>query len=191
MKLKELAEIQAGYQSTRKIRPEKNGTHSLIQAKDIQDQKSIDYSNLIKFRPMRKPKLYLVQKNNILFQGRGFTHHAVHVQECPENVLAASVFYIIRIKHEGINPAYLAWWLNQAPVQHELWEKAGSSYLSFVSIKILESVKIELPAMELQDKITGLMALKDREIRLLDELKKHKEKLINQLCINKISQAGD
>ncbi len=188
--LKEIAEIQSGYQSTGKIMPNSDGSHRLIQAKDMREHHGIDFSVLVRFQPVRKPELYLVRKNNILFQGRGFNHHAIHIEDCPEHVLAASTFYIIRIKSSAIRPAYLTWWLNQFSVQNELQEKAGSSYMSFVPIKVLADIKIELPLLEIQDKIVALIVLKNREAGLLDDLKKHKEKLINQLCMNKIFQAG-
>ncbi|MCD4814171.1 restriction endonuclease subunit S [bacterium] len=189
--LRDIVELQAGYQSSEKIISEKEGTYRLIQAKDIKEDKKIDFNNLIRFCPRRKPELYAVKQDNVLFQARGFNHQSVHIKENYSNVLAASTFYVCRLKTDKARPGYLAWWLNQAPIQNVLQERAGSSYLSFVSIKVLADIRIELPPIEIQAKIEKIIELKNKEIQLLDELKDNKEKLINQFCINKIYQSGD
>lgn len=184
--LNNLAEIQAGYQSSEKIAVFKNGTHQLIQAKDIKDGAAVDYSGMIGFYPLRKAGLYQVNNGDVLFQARGFHHYAININQCPANVLASSTFYIIRIKSNRLKPGYLAWWLNQAPVQNYLKEKAGKSYLSFVSVKILANVMIELPSEEIQDNIEKLTSLTKKEKKLMNELINNREKLINQCCLNKI-----
>ena len=55
---------------------------------------------------------YFVKKNDVLFQAKGSKIEVVYVDQDYENVLPATLYFILRA-NEKINPKYLQWLLKK------------------------------------------------------------------------------
>ena len=62
MKIKEIAEIQIGYQSRGKVEPNPKGSHQLIQIKDIDDESWLSVEDLFRITPEGTVDRYLVDQ---------------------------------------------------------------------------------------------------------------------------------
>jgi hypothetical protein len=185
--LKTLATIQVGYQARAKIKEDARGTHRLIQGKDFDASHTLQMDELASFFPERKPELYAVQKGDVLFQARGTEHFAYCITTDLKNTLAASSFYIIRLKTKSLLPEYLAWWINQRPSQSYFQTHGGGTGISFVSKNVLSLLKVKVPPIVVQEKIKKVISLLRREQDLLDRLADHRARLVKAICLKSIT----
>lgn len=182
--LKKLAAIKVGYQSRSKIKESINGTHYLLQGKDFDNDNNIIHNTITRIRPDRKPELYSVSKNDLLFQARGTNHFTYCINEDLTNVLASNSFYIIRPDKHIILPQYLTWYLNLKTTLDHLELESGGSIISFISINTLSKLSIDVPSMAVQKKIIKIqeLAMKERDIHeRLSDLRLH---LADTVCKN-------
>ena len=184
VKLEDVAEIQVGYPSKGTIRNEKNGTHFIIQAKDIDFNGKISENDLIQFIPDRNPDLYLINKDDILFQARGSLHVAVYIDQDISRSIASSTFYVIKTKSRELRPGYLSWWLNQPSAQSFFKSEGSATVISFVSKSTLSQIMIPLPSIDVQIKIEHIKQLLQKEQELMKRLIELREKLATAVCIN-------
>jgi len=182
VRLEDVAEIQAGYQSRTTVQKCEDGTHLLIQGKDINEDGSISLNSLIRFNPDRNPELYRVYPDDILFQARGSDHNAIIVKKNIPNALATGSFYIIRPNSDLIRPEYLVWWLNQPTAQSFFKSKGGATGISFVSKSVLRQMEISLPSLPVQIKIGKIQQLLYKEQQLNTRLIYLHRILANAVC---------
>ena len=113
MKLKDVAEIQIGYQHRDKSHPittDSASTHRIIQIKDLDLEErfknevierggSAPYmwpDNLYQVTPAGDAERYLVSQGDVLFLSRGQRTYAVPILQTLENTVASYYFYILR-----------------------------------------------------------------------------------------------
>jgi restriction endonuclease S subunit len=189
--LKEVALIQAGYHARTKVEEEINGTHRLIQGTDFDSNQILHLDKLTRFNPKRNPNLYKVYKKDVLFQARGIENFAYYVSEVPENALAASSFYIIRVMDNALLPGYLAWWFRQPPTLLYFKIQVGVAVTSFVKKETLANLSVKIPPIHVQEKIQRTVELWQKEQILQKRLTERKNTLINELCFKSIDGQGE
>jgi hypothetical protein len=155
----------------------------LIQSKDFDSLHHLRSENPIAFSPERKPEIYSVHNGDVLFQARGVSHFAYCIEDDLKDTLAAGSFYIIRIKNKGLLPQYLAWWLNQTPVQVYFRSQASGTAMSFISKITLSRLEIKIPPLSVQKKVVKTVTLAEHERFLLDKLSEYRSRLIKAVCI--------
>ncbi|MBW1958228.1 MAG: hypothetical protein JRI63_06810 [Deltaproteobacteria bacterium] len=126
MQLKKIANIQSGYISRGKIEPREDGTHFLLQARNV-DAERLTYKadNLVCFGPDLSRKDWVLKTDDVLFMTRGVRNYSILIKEIPDRVLAAACFFIVRVSSDLLLPYYLCWYLNQAQVKHYLSRNSG------------------------------------------------------------------
>lgn len=186
VKLGDIAEIQIGYQSRGGIKPDPDGTHRIIQMKDFDDNNKLNVNNLYKIKPRRKPDNYLVSKGDILFAPRGRYNYAAEIQTPLANTIAASSFYILRVESKNILPGYLAWLINQNPVQRRLKKMARGTFIPMIPKYRLADIKIQIPDIETQNRIVALIELSEKEHSLTMAVIERKNKLVRTICLGAV-----
>ncbi|MGD9108462.1 MAG: restriction endonuclease subunit S [Gammaproteobacteria bacterium] len=186
--LNNIADIIVGYQPKNRIQEKLNGMFCLIQGKNFDECRHLKKETLVTINSERDPKPYLVHKEDILFQARGFKHFAYHFKEGLPNAMVSASFYIVRVKTNEVIPEYLAWWLNQKPAQNYFCAHSSNTAISFISKKALSSLEIQLPSINTQNKICQIAKLQEQESKLKHELIEKRSQLINQLCLNVAQQ---
>ncbi len=119
-KIKDIAEIQIGYQFRGRMETIPNGTHSVIQIKDFDEFQNLRTTDLNKVNLKSDTERYTVNKRDILFLARGHRNYAFPIKDVSANTIAASYFFILRLINKDILPEYLAWYIKQAPAQEYL-----------------------------------------------------------------------
>jgi hypothetical protein len=180
-----LAQIQSGYQARSKVLESPQGTHRLLQARDIQDG-ALQWATALRFNPDLDPERYRLQADNILFIARGFENKAYRVIDPPPNLLASNLFYIIRVKSDLVHPGFLAWWLNQKPAQAYFAQFQVKMGFAYLSKKNLSNLKVPLPPRETQENIAEVQRLWEREKSLSNEIADLKKKIITSTCLSTI-----
>ena len=188
MKLSKIAIIQSGFHSRTKVDSRKDGSHFLLQARDV-DGENLDYhtDSLVRFNPDSPGMDGILQKNDILFMARGARNYSVLIEEISEFTLAAACFFIVRTSAKNLLPAYLCWYLNQPPVERYLVRQSGRGvHMPVVRRSVLEKLDIPLPNPELQMKIVELESLRREEADLTHLLAEKRQQLITASCLKRI-----
>jgi len=184
--LGDILEIQVGYQSREGIFTDPYGSHSLIQARDFDKMRQIQWSNLIRFTPSGNTSKSELRLMDVLFLAKGQENFAYLVNTNVTNILAANTFYILRVNPERIQSVFLAWWLNQTPAQEYIKLNRSGSSLPFISVSALSRLEVPVPEIEMQRKIGELEMLRKKEADLLDLYLTKKSALIEAVCLNAI-----
>lgn len=107
-------------------------------------------------------------------------------EELPNTVFVAQIF-ALRISDENVEPAYLAWYLNQRDAQEYLDATASGSYIQNIRKDILANLPIEVPPMETQKKIVEINKLALREKNLIEQIQTKRGQLIERVLLNAIN----
>ena len=193
MQLNKIAKVQSGYISRGKTEMREDGSHFLLQARDV-DGHRLTYrtDTLIRFNPILSRKDWILQPGDVLFMARGVRNYSVVLQEIPDPVLAAACFFIVRVSSKEVLPAYLYWYLNQAPAKHYLRRYSGRGVLMpVVTRSVLENMDIPLPSLQIQKNIAHLNALMQEEQELLQMVAKKRRELITAACLEAVQNSQD
>lgn len=181
-KLKDIAEIQLGYQPRTQMRLDPGGSHRVIQIKDVTDGDAVDFSDLIRISPEREPARYEVREGDVLFISRGNRLRSALVGTPPFATMAVSFFYILRPDSDVVEPAYLAWAINQPGVQAQVWKEAMGTGIPHIRREPVEGLRISVPALEIQRQVLRVQELLTREERLVARLLRRRRELATAVC---------
>jgi restriction endonuclease S subunit len=130
---------------------------------------------------------WILNEGDILFMDRGARNFSIMLQAIPKNLLAAACFFIVRVDRKEVVPAYLCWYLNQAPVEHYLHRYSGRGvHMPVVRRSTLEKTDIPVPTLEIQKKIIGMNALMKNEQELIEKLAEKRRALITAACLQTV-----
>lgn len=183
-KIKDIADIQIGYQFRGKIEADPKGTHKVIQIRDFDEFQNLQANNLCKVTPKYDAERYLVNKGNVLFLARGHRNYAIPIKNSLENTIAASYFFILRIKTENVLPEYVAWFIKQSPAQAYLHNIARrGTHIPVVPKSAFEDMSIDVPDIKLQKAIIELDNLLEKERSLLYKLQEKRALFVHAICL--------
>ncbi len=184
IKIKDIADIQIGYQFRGKIEADPKGTHKVIQIRDFDEHQNLQVTNLYKVTPKYEVERYLVNKGDILFLARGHRNYAISIKNYLENTIAASYFFILRLKSENVLPGYLAWFIKQATAKAYLYNIARrGTHMPMVPKSAFGDMPIDIPDRKTQKTIINLDNLLEKERSLLHQLQEKRTLFINVICL--------
>jgi Type I restriction modification DNA specificity domain len=181
VQLRSIAHVQPGYLSRTGVRSVPTGTHRLLQARDVSLRHGLRMDAAVRFTPERNPDLYRVSRGDILLTARGQDHQAFLVDVTLPDVLASSVFYIIRPR-EDVLPGYLAWWLNQPDTKAALEFESRGTGIGYIARPLMEHISVVVPPLEVQRQIVEAMDLWQRQQSIQARLDQQREHLIHAIC---------
>ncbi|VFN01604.1 MAG: Type I restriction modification DNA specificity domain-containing protein [Candidatus Kentron sp. G] len=172
IKIGECAEVLPGYALKTYVRHEPRGTHQVILGKHL-PALSMEYdyhpAHELRITPKSKVEKYLVKTGDVLLISRGIRNQAVLVENVPEKTIASATFYLLRMR-DGVDGAYLTWFLNQDSVQNRIGQARTGAGTPIVQRKVFEDIMIPLPSSEDQRKIAKLGACMTKERRIRQAL---------------------
>jgi hypothetical protein len=182
VELREVARVQPGYLSRTSVHSLASGTHRLLQARDVSPQHGLRLDTVVRFKPERNPDLYRVSRGDILLTARGRDHRAYLIDVDLLDVLASSVFYIIRPREALVLPGYLAWCLNQPDTQAVIESASRGTGIGYIARPLMEHLPVVLPPLDVQRRIAAAMALWQRKHSIQALLDHKREQLIHAVC---------
>lgn len=190
--IKFCAEVLPGFSLKKAVAHNPEGTHQIILAKHLPQFGPYHFLDehelrIILERPVQK---YLLAEGDILFMPRGVNNYAVIVETVPPNTVAAGSFYILRAK-DGLEPAYLAWVLNQTSVQTNIAAIRTGAGTPLVSRALLKEIRIVLPPIDEQRHIAKIGRLIEKEKQLLEMMNEEidlKHRLVGQKITSMLEQ---
>jgi len=191
--LQEIAEIRAGYQSREGLQATPDGTHYIVQAKDVEESyHSLVIDSLDKIVPTRDPAPYEIKNGDVLFLSRGNKRYATLVEGLQKNFpsLALYYFFILRPKEDIVDPAFLVWLINEAESQDYLARMVAGTTIPFVTKNTLSLLEFRLPPLKEQIEIGRLHRLAYRESWLLRQLE-HKRSGMARIICRRLYERGN
>jgi len=177
-RIADCAELLPGYALKARAEHEPEGTHQVILGKHLTEGLSYRYSQKHKLRitPSGPVDKYRVRIGDVLFVSRGSRNHAAMVESIPDAAVASATFYILH-PHDDIDPGYLAWCLNQAPVQAQIGQVRTGAGTPIVQRKVFANIAIPVPSLDKQRQLAALGDLMAQEQRIRKKLIEETNKL--------------
>ena len=170
-----IAEVLPGFSPKVAVEDSPVGTHQVISARRLVEGEPYHFipEHTLRITPVRDAGSYLVKTGDVLFISRGTRNIAVQIETVPELTIATATFYVLRITSDRILPGYLAWCVNQRPIQVQLDEIRTGAGTPMIPRPAFSKIQIPIPSLENQRSIVGLARLQSRERdlrqRLLEE----------------------
>ena len=185
MRLKNVAEIHPGYLNRAKIKPNSRGSHWLVQARDVEaGVLQCGDASLIGFEPEVTSRDILLRDGDVVFMARGAKNYAALLTQISESTLAAASFFIVRAASRDIDPAYLAWFLNQPRAQRYFTQNSGRGvHMPVVRRSVLEQMDIPIPSRAAQGQIAEVFRLALDEQKLTKALLTKRARLMEVVCL--------
>nr|VFK59365.1 MAG: Type I restriction modification DNA specificity domain-containing protein [Candidatus Kentron sp. TUN] len=191
-KIVDCAEVLPGCSLKTYTEHEPSGSHQVIVGKHL-SVPGTGYryrpEHELRLTPRGKVEKYLVKAGDVLFVSRGIRNQAVLVESVPEKTIASATFYLLRVR-DGVDPAYLAWFLNQLPTQNRIGQIRTGTGTPIVQRKVFTDIVIPLPSYGNQRKIAklGVYMVKERILRQsLMERTEQLHRLIGQQLIRDLA----
>jgi Type I restriction modification DNA specificity domain len=185
--LEKIAKIRAGYSFRGRIEPAPDGAYSVVQIRDLEEGAFPAAKDLMRTNLPDVNSNHLLQRGDVLFAARGVRKQAVVVEEVKPNTIFGSQFFVCEPK-QGVDPAYLAWYINQTPAQRYLEENATGSNVRIVTKEVLGRLPVVVPPLARQMKIADVYRLSLRERQLSAQIQEKRGILIETALLESIRQ---
>lgn len=174
--LGDVADVRQGYPFRGAIPETPSGTVRVIQMKDLTRAGLRDCDSLVATEVEGRKEPDWLRDQDLVFTARGMSNYAVLLNEPPSRTVCSPHLYVIRVRQpQQLLPGFLAWQLNQQPIQRYLRQSAeGSSQLS-IRRSVLESIQIRLPPVEQQRAVIELERTANAERDALKALIQNRE----------------
>lgn len=187
-KIKEICKITTGYTFRAKIENDPQGCFAVIQTINIIND-TINYACLSKVNEPIKDN-HILKDGDIIFRAKGVNNKAYLIANPPKNTLTSGQFMVIKGIIKDITPAYLAWCLNQKSAQQYFAANSAGNTVPNITKVALEELEIDIPPVEIQDKIVKLSNLQIQEKQIMQTLIEKKEQLISK-CLENVSKTNN
>ena len=179
----EITSLQAGYPFRGAIEELPDGDVRVVQMKDVDPETGVDWRGAIRTSLGGRKHPDWLRSGDVLFVAKGARFYAVCVDEPPARAVCAPAFFHLRVKAPAsVDPAFLAWQINQPPFQRQLQQAAeGSGQLS-IRRPVLEALSLHIPSMRQQRGIAALADLARRERQALHRLIRNRELQLHALA---------
>lgn len=177
--------ISSGYSFRGKIHHYADGDIRVIQLKDfIDDYTAIGNECILIPIDKIKPKYHL-KNGDILFIAKGTNNYALvftTIDDIP--TIASSALFVLKVNKKIADPQYVAWYINQNPVQNYLKTNESGTYVTSINKTAIENIPIKLPSISLQKQIARLAQLHKQEKQLSAKITNLKDSLITHQLLN-------
>lgn len=180
--LKEIAKIKAGHPFRGTINEDSDGNGFVVQVKNIYADGKISWNDLVQTTVQGRRTPGWLKNGDVLFLSRGPKLTAAAVVDPTVNVVCSPHFFVIALQNTDILPEFLAWQLNQSPVQRYLKKSAAGSAQISVKRAFLENVPLTIPSIKDQTAIVNIVecALKEKDV--LTKLIKNRERQLKAIA---------
>ena len=180
--LKEVVQIAAGYPFRGRIPERPDGSISILQMKDISPNYNVAWDSLAKVDPLPNRKPVFLNKDDVVFNGRGTRIFAQNVGSVPCKVVAAPQLFVLSPKDPKALPStYLTWYINSSFGQSYLYKNARGTSILNVTRSTLENFPIWIPSKAEIERISGYINAIKREQELAITLHERRNTLIESI----------
>ncbi len=167
MRLVDVCAIHSGYTARGRLEPAPAGGVIAIQLGDIAVNGLAAPEGLARVHLEGIADRYFVSAGDVLFRSRGDRTTALALgNEFREPALAFLPLLILRPNSNVVTPEYLAWIINQPAAQRHFDSTARGTNMRMIPRTSLDSLELDIPDIETQNKIVAIDALAGTELEL-------------------------
>jgi hypothetical protein len=186
VKLTQIATINAGYPFRGKISEVAGSSVVAVQMKDASPRDGIHWDRCVRTKLTGKRIPDWLEPGDILVAARGSHNYAVQIDEAGletgVQAVAAPHFFVVSLKRKDILAGYLAWFLNQEPVQRYFEQNAEGSLTKSIRRSVLEETPLAVPTLTQQRAIVGLATALRKEQRFAEQLLRNGERIMGTIA---------
>jgi restriction endonuclease S subunit len=131
-----------------------------------------------------KTKHHLLSEGDLVFAAKGTSNFCAIFHRSMGKVVASSSFLVIRIVDQAIiSPDYLCWILNREDTLAYLKTNAIGTSMPSISKTLIEEYAINIPPMDIQNRIVAIIQLQQRERQLHERILCLRKKLTEKQLI--------
>jgi len=162
--------IYAGFSFRNKIKDDPEGDVSVIQMRDLGENYSSISTGLTRIVSGKISSRTYLKSGDVLVVAKGSNNFAIMYDLDLPKAIASSAFFVLRPDHDKVIPAYLAWYINQPPVQQFLKGNMAGTYVPNINKSTMEAIIIALPSRSIQEKIVEVDRLRKKEQALVNQI---------------------
>jgi len=185
--LKNISEIRAGYSFRGRIEPKSGGRYSVVQIKDLDVGSLFQPGELLRTDLSDVNSNHMLHRGDVLFVARGERKRAVVIDDIAPNTVFGSQFFGCRSK-SGIDPTYLAWFINQKPAQRYFEEHSRGSNVQIIPKEALGRLVVTVPPLAIQQRIAQVYRLSQLEIKLFAEIQAKRNQLVETVLLKSLHE---
>lgn len=187
LKLSDLAEIRTGFTFREKVEEVESGNAHVLQIKDIRSIATDTcgytlFSDALPQIDWQGKDNAIVSPECVLLPCRGEylkAHYFVGNQDQSKVLpLIVSSQFLILMTNQNVLPEYLCWYLNQPHVQYELRKESQGSKMPMLSVSTVSQFEVEVPSLDIQQRIIELNRIWEQEQILTQQLLKNREQMM-------------
>jgi restriction endonuclease S subunit len=182
-RLKDIATIQPGFSFRGRIEPKETGRLSIVQIKDIGENGTLLVDELVRTDAPNVKLEYFVRPGDVLFTTRGLRRRAALVTRDMDNTVYVAQIFAVRGISQVIEPAFLAWYLNQVPAQEHFEMFSTGAFIQNIRKEVLEHLLVSVPPLETQRTIVEIHRLRQRESSLRSAIREKRNLLVEQTLL--------
>lgn len=169
--LAHLCDIQIGHTARSRLDPASGDGVPAVQLRDTRPEGGMAGNPMVHYRMEPVPDRYWARAGDVLFRSRGDKNTATALgPDFTSPAVAVMPLVILRPKAGQIEPAYLAWVINQPSAQRHFDECARGTGIRMIPIGCLSSLEIPVPDLATQRAIAEVDQLAAREHELATHL---------------------
>lgn len=184
IKLASIASISTGYTFRSRIDEDADGNFRVIQIKDFDEDDNLLEKGLIKTSIDSVNEKFIAREFDILFKSRGVNTRASLVQNLQNsNIIISSPLVIIRVTDNNFSPAYIQWYINHSTAQRYFEKSAKGSSVRMIDMDTLNKLEVPILPIQRQYQILEAQELIQREKKLMDELYRKRQILLEEVSL--------
>lgn len=169
--LSELAIISAGHPVRGSVDDLPAGDVVMLQMRDVDMEAGIQWDSAARIQPPGKRSPDYLADGDVIFTSRGARNLSLPITNPPGPAICAPNFFVIRVREPSTClPKYLAWFMNQSPVQNYLQREATGSSILNIRREVVERIAIPVPSLSQQSAIVKMDDESRKERKILREL---------------------
>lgn len=181
--LSELAAISAGHPVRGSVDDLPEGDVVMLQMRDVDMEAGIQWGTAARIQPPGKRGPDYLSDGDVIFTARGARNLALPITDPPGPAICAPNFFVIRVRKPSVClPKYLAWFMNQSPVQSYLQREATGSSIMNIRREVVERIEIPVPSLSWQNAIIKLHDDSRREKEILRNLIENRNQQLEALA---------
>ena len=191
VELKICAEVRAGFPFRGAVEEVVGGSVGVVQMKDFDPGGDVAWTEVARTELEGRRVPGWIEAGDVLFVSRGPRFYAACVSAAPIHAVCSPHLYQLRVRSGGpLLAEFLAWQLNQTPLQRKIQAVAeGSNQLSIRRTE-LEALTISVPSPEAQRQVINLAKAARDEREVLRTLIANREKQLDAIALSLSESPG-
>lgn len=147
----DVAAIAAGYPLRGAVDELTEGNVAIVQMRNVDAESGVNWAEVQRIAlPSKRPPTFL-EAGDIIFTTRGTRNFALALDDIEGPAVCSPHFFVIRVLDAKlIEPAFLAWQINQRPAQQYFQREATGSHILNIRREVIEKLPLVIPPLTTQ-----------------------------------------